>query len=179
MEYSDTLPWAVSIQPVSNWAGRYDGEMGLQCVTYAGSGSGQIAIVVPAPGSEWKIDQPNTQPEGGASQHCMKADWPATGAWLNLNDKPTPFHPRNSWMGSLLAHGQDASGQYYRRNATTTRGRAASRRRIRSGWQAGSTCTGMRTETRLRMMIRSASALPTRSAFQRSWQRWGVQVCAL
>jgi RHS repeat-associated protein len=116
VEYSDTLPWAVSIQPVSNWAGRYDGGMGLQCVTYAGSGSGQIAIVVPAPGSEWKIDQPNTQPEGGASQHCMKVDWPATGAWLNLNDKPTQFHPRRSWMGSLLAHGQDASGQYYRRN---------------------------------------------------------------
>jgi RHS repeat-associated protein len=46
----------------------------------------------------------------------MKVDWPATGAWLNLNDKPTQFHPRNSWMGSLLAHGQDASGQYYRRN---------------------------------------------------------------
>jgi hypothetical protein len=43
-------------------------------------------------------------------------DWPATGAWLNLNDKPTQFHPRPSWMGSLLAHGQDASGQYYRRN---------------------------------------------------------------
>jgi RHS repeat-associated protein len=46
----------------------------------------------------------------------MKADWPATGAWLNLNDKPTQFHARKSWMGSLLAHGQDASGQYYRRN---------------------------------------------------------------
>jgi RHS repeat-associated protein len=43
-------------------------------------------------------------------------DWPATGAWLNLNDKPTQFHARKSWMGSLLAHGQDASGQYYRRN---------------------------------------------------------------
>jgi RHS repeat-associated protein len=46
----------------------------------------------------------------------MKADWPATGAWLNLNEKPTQFHPRKSWMGSLLAHGQDVSGQYYRRN---------------------------------------------------------------
>jgi RHS repeat-associated protein len=116
VEYSDTLPWAVSIQPVSSWAGRYDGGMGLQCVTYAGTGTGQIAIVVPEPGSEWEIDQPITQGEGGPSEHCMKVDWPATGAWLNLNDKPTQFHPRKSWMGSLLAHGQDASGQYYRRN---------------------------------------------------------------
>jgi RHS repeat-associated protein len=102
---------------VSNWAGRYDGGMGLQCVTYGGgSGSGQIAIEVPEPGSEWEIDKPIAPPEGGTAQHCMKVDWPATGAWLNLNDKPTQFHPRKSWMGSLLAHGQDASGQYYRRN---------------------------------------------------------------
>jgi RHS repeat-associated protein len=116
VEYSDSLPWAVSIQPLSNWAGRYDGGMGLQCVTYTTLGTRQIAIQVPDPGSEWEVDKPIEPDSGGTAEHCMKADWPATGAWLNLNEKPTQFHPRKSWMGSLLAHGQDASGQYYRRN---------------------------------------------------------------
>ena len=48
--------------------------------------------------------------------HCIDVDWPANGVWRNLNEKPTQFHPRRSWMGSLLRHGRDASGQYHRRN---------------------------------------------------------------
>ncbi len=49
-------------------------------------------------------------------RHCIQVDWPARGRWLNLHEKPDDFHAKKSWMGSLLAHGRDASGQYYRRN---------------------------------------------------------------
>ncbi len=62
------------------------------------------------------IDGPIVIDQSGRMQQCMQVDWPAQGAWLNLHEKPDDFHPKKLWMGSLLAHGRDASGQYYRRN---------------------------------------------------------------
>ena len=100
---------------MSNWAGRYDGGAGLECIYY-GTGETQLLPVVNDPGSEWEVDGPITVDNSGPMRHCIQVDWPAQGAWLNLHEKPDDFHPRKSWMGSLIQHGRDASGQYYRRN---------------------------------------------------------------
>jgi RHS repeat-associated protein len=113
MEYSVELGGPTAIQPTANWAGTYDGGVGGDCVTLHGLESTRLKPEVWPPGEERPR---NPSDNGGTITHCVDVDWPAKGVWRNLNEKPTQFHPRKSWMGSLLRHGRDASGQYYRRN---------------------------------------------------------------
>jgi len=113
MEYSEQLKWPAAVQPTANWAGTYDGGVGGDCVYVHGMESRKLKPETYPPGEE---REPNIADTGGSFTHCIDVDWPANGVWRNLNAKPTTFHPRKSWMGSLLQHGRDASGQYYRRN---------------------------------------------------------------
>jgi hypothetical protein len=113
MEYSTHLKGPAAVQPTSNWAGTYDGGVGGDCVYVHGMESRKLEPETYPPGEE---REPNIADTGGSFMHCIDVDWPASGVWRHLNAKPTTFHPRKSWMGSLLQHGRDASGQYYRRN---------------------------------------------------------------
>ncbi|HEX8695960.1 MAG TPA: RHS repeat-associated core domain-containing protein [Longimicrobium sp.] len=115
VEYSDSIPWPVRIVPSSNWAGRYDGGSGGECITVGPAGR-QIRPVVWSPGEREGVISPGWGEEGEQMVHCTEIDWPALGMWMNLDYKPSNFHGRHSWMGSLLQHGRDPSGQYYRRN---------------------------------------------------------------
>jgi RHS repeat-associated protein len=113
IEYSVDLAGPVAIRPVANWAGTYDGGVGGECIQYNGMESTRLRPIVFPPGEE---REPNIADTGGSFTHCVDVDWPGNGVWRNLHEKPTQFHARKSWMGSLLRHGRDASGQYYRRN---------------------------------------------------------------
>lgn len=54
--------------------------------------------------------------------HCIEVDWPAKSL-LRWFDRRTSWPRPVSWMGSLLQHGRDPSGQYYPRKRVEPFGR--------------------------------------------------------
>jgi RHS repeat-associated protein len=115
--YSSAIPEAVEVIPFVNWNGKYDGGAApCTWISYANGGSTQLREYVPAPGDPEMITRP---PGSGGFDHCVEADWPAWAMYNTLerrDEKRRNWEGAVSWMGSLVQHGRDASGQYYRRN---------------------------------------------------------------
>ena len=79
--YSDSIPGTVRIVPYANWNGRYDGGVGIRCVTI--HSSTQIQPDSTSSGSQ------NGNPSAGNGdwQHCTDVNCPASAMWSTYERK--------------------------------------------------------------------------------------------
>ncbi|MDP9348066.1 MAG: hypothetical protein M3P24_02840, partial [Gemmatimonadota bacterium] len=100
MEYSDTLSEPRVVYPHENWRGLFD--------------RGSFAYE-PAPQCEGVAGK-TQELQDTTYTYCVEVDWPAPYLYASLEMRPQQMLGLKSWMGSLVWHQRDGTGQYYRRN---------------------------------------------------------------
>jgi RHS repeat-associated protein len=117
MGYSQDLNLPITMWPLTNWAGRFDAGEAINGCVAIDPDPGVEARFRPitwAPGEPGYTEDPEDPDGPGQRLHCIEPNWPANKVWSSLAQKPGAA-PR-AWVGSLIQHGRDPSGQYYRRN---------------------------------------------------------------
>lgn len=111
-EYSDSLPGPLSVLPQRNWQGHHDGGIfpsTKRCKTITNS-------TQPLPDSTPENGGSEPAPgRDGSYAHCVEVDWPAKRMWSTMERRREMLGPV-SWMGSLVEHQRDQTGQVYQRN---------------------------------------------------------------
>jgi RHS repeat-associated protein len=101
MDYDTLFAAPQVIYPHATWRGVFDSG------TFD-DGSSKRCVEVAITGEDGSVI--------GTEQHCVEIDWPAPYLWMSMLSRRRDLIGPASWMGSLVEHLRDATGQYYRRN---------------------------------------------------------------